>query len=141
MRTMVRYFVLPLQIVLCELEQSWKSRGHTRMVNQRPRAEKQEIDRLLFALDVPANVIHGEDQAGVCLDEDVLPFRVQRLAFGYNAISGFLRAANKIDARLAGMLGELLQRRFADTAGGTDEDGHETRRKSGGDAGIRGLGV
>jgi hypothetical protein len=39
------------------------------------------------------------------------------------------------------MLGELLQRRFADAAGPADEDGYETRRKSGGDAGIRGLDV
>ena len=39
------------------------------------------------------------------------------------------------------MLGELLQRRFADAAGSTNKDGHEARRKSGGDAGIRGLDV
>ena len=39
------------------------------------------------------------------------------------------------------MLGELLQRRFADAASRTHEDGHETRRKSEGDAGIRGLDV
>lgn len=39
------------------------------------------------------------------------------------------------------MLGELLQRRFADAAGGADEDGDETRRESGGDAGVRGLDV
>jgi hypothetical protein len=48
------------------------------------------------------------------------PSEVQRLVFGCDAISGFLRAADKIDAGLAGMLGELLQRRFADTVGGTD---------------------
>lgn len=109
------------------------------MADQRSRAEEQEIDRLFFGLDVPADIIHGADQAGVCLDEDVLALRVQRLAFRCDAISGFLRAADKIDAGLAGVLGELLQRRFTDTAGRTDEDGDETCRKGGGDAGIRGL--
>ncbi|KAL9117089.1 MAG: hypothetical protein Q9187_006380, partial [Circinaria calcarea] len=44
-------------------------------------------------------------------------------------------------ARLADMLGELLQRRFADAAGRTDKDGDEARRKGRGDAGIRGLDV
>jgi len=92
---MVRHFISPLQNIHREAEQFWKNRGHTRMANQRSRAEKQEIDRLLFALDVPADIIHGVDQAGVCLDEDVLPLRVQRLAFGCNTISGFLRAADK----------------------------------------------
>ena len=39
------------------------------------------------------------------------------------------------------MFGELLQRRFADAAGPADKDGHETWRKSGGGAEIRGLDV
>lgn len=103
---------------------------------QRSGAEKQEIDRLLFFLDVPAYIIHGADQAGVCFDEDVLSLRVQRFAFTCNAVSGLLRPADKIDTGLAGMLGELLQRRFADTASSTDEDGDETRWKDGGDTGI-----
>jgi hypothetical protein len=55
------------------------------MANHRSRAEKQEIDRILFALDAPADIIHGADQAGICLDEDVLPLRVQRLTFVRNA--------------------------------------------------------
>jgi hypothetical protein len=49
----------------------------------------------LFGLDVPADIIHGADQADVCLDEDVLALGVQRLAFSCDAISGFLRAADE----------------------------------------------
>ena len=115
--------------------------GYTRIANHHSRTEKQEVDRLLFALNVPADFIHDVNQADVCLDEYVLPFRVQRLAFGYNAISGFLRAANKTDAGSAGMLRELFQRRLADAVGGTDEDGNETRRKREGDTGVRGLSI
>ena len=140
-RVMVRRFISPLQNVLREPEQFGKNRGHTRIANQRSCGEEKEINRLLFALDVLADIIHGADQAGVCLDKHVLALRVQRLAFGCNAISGFLRAANKIDAGLAGMLGELFQRRFTDTTSGTDEDGDKTWRKSGCDARIRGLDV
>lgn len=138
-RTTVRHCLSHLQTPLREPGQCWKTRAHTRPAKQRPCAENQEIDRLLFALDVPADIVHGADQAGVSLDEEVLALGVQRLAFGRDAISGFLRAPDEIDARLAGMLGELLQRRFADAAGGADEDGDETRRESGGDAGVRGL--
>ena len=58
--------------------------------DQRSCAEEQEIDRLLFTLDVTADMIHGADQTRVCLDEDVFPFRVQSFTFGCNAISGFL---------------------------------------------------
>lgn len=117
----------------------WKNGRHTRMADERSRAKEEEIDRRLFGLDVAADIIHGADQAGVRLDEDVLALGVQRLAFGCDAICGFLRTADEIDAGLAGMLGELLQRRLADAAGRTDEDGDETGRKGGGDAGIRGL--
>lgn len=134
---MVRHSISPLaHIVLLGLGQCWKNGRHTCEEFERSGAEKQEIDCLLFVLDVPAYVIHVADQAGVCLDEDVLSLGVQRLAFTCNAISGLLRATDKIDTGLAGMLGELLQRRFADAAGSTDEDGDETRRKDGGDTGV-----
>jgi hypothetical protein len=39
------------------------------------------------------------------------------------------------------MLGELLQRRLTDTAGGTNEDGDKAWGKGGGDARIRRLDV
>jgi hypothetical protein len=116
-----------------------KNRGHTSTDDQRSRAEEEEIDRFLFGLDVPADIIHVADQASICLDEDVLAVGVQRLAFGGDAIPGFLRAADKIDAGFSGVFGKLLERRFADTVSPTDEDGDETRRKGGGNAGIRGL--
>jgi hypothetical protein len=87
------------------------------------------------SLSVPADIIHDANQANICLDEYILPLRAPRLAFRYNAISGFLRAANKIGAGLAGMLRELLTRRLA------DEDGDDNQRKRGGHTGIRGLDV
>jgi hypothetical protein len=43
-----------------------KNRERTYIGDQRSRAEEQEVDRLLFGLDVPADIIHGADQAGVC---------------------------------------------------------------------------
>ena len=58
--------------------------------DQRSCAEEQQIDRLLFTLYVTADMIHGADQTRVCLDEGILPFRVQSFAFGCNAMSGFL---------------------------------------------------
>lgn len=66
-----------LQNVLREPEHFHKNRVHT-LANQRSCAEEQEIDRLLFALDITADIIQGADEAGVCLEEDVLPleFRV-----------------------------------------------------------------
>ena len=106
------------------------------MANQRPSAEKQEVDGLLFLFDVPTNVVHGAEKAGVCLDEAELAFRVHRLAFGRDPISSFLRAADEVNTGLAGILGKVLQRRFADPAGGTNEDGDEAWGKSGGDAGV-----
>ena len=116
-----------------------ESRTHTCTECERSRAQEQEIDGLFFTLDIPADVVHSADQAGVCLDENVLAVGVQRLAFAYDAISGFLRAADEINAGLGNMLGELLQRHLADPARRTSKDGDKARREGGGDAGIGGL--
>lgn len=58
----------------------------TRVSHQRPRGEEQEVDRLLPERNVPANVVHGADQADVRADEDVLAVRVQRRALGDDAL-------------------------------------------------------
>lgn len=75
--------------VLRESEQSWTNHRLT-CCDQRSWAEIEQVDGLLFALDITADFIHGADQADVCLDEDVLPFRVEGLTLCCNTISGLL---------------------------------------------------
>lgn len=106
------------------------------MGNKCSNSQKQNINRLLLALDLPAYIIHHANQAGVRLDEYILPFRVQRFAFGCNSVAGFLLAADEIGAGAAGVLGELLECRFADTVGGADEDADQACGEGGGDLGV-----
>ena len=90
-----------------QLEQ-WEDCGHTGIVNQCSCAQKQEIHGLLFNLDGQTDLIHSVDQAGVCLDEDILAFRVHCLAFGCNALSSFLGAADEVRVGLMACLANCL---------------------------------
>lgn len=109
---------------------------HTCAKNECSDAEEQDIDRLHSSLDVSADFIHVTNEADICLDKDVLSFRIQRLAFGCDAVSGFLGASNEISSWLAGMLRKALERRFTNSVSTTDEDRNETRREYSEDASI-----
>ena len=78
------------------------------MRNHRPLRKKEEIDNLLLALEIPANVIHDFYQADVCLDKCILSLLIQRFALSCNTVSGFLRAPNEIDVWLASIFCKLL---------------------------------
>lgn len=52
--------------------------------------KKEEIDSLLLALNIPANVIHNFYQADVCLDEYKLSILIQRFALSLDTVSSFL---------------------------------------------------
>ena len=106
---------------------------------QRPNSEEEQVNRLLLALEVGAYLVHIADEAGVPFYERILALGVQGLALGGDARAGFLRAADEVYARLAGVLRELLQRRLADAIGGTDEDGDEAGGEGGRDASVGGL--
>ena len=76
---------------------------------QRPGREEEDVDGRLSTLDVVAHGVDVADQAGVGLEECVLAFGVQRLASRGDAAPGFLRAADKEDARLPSLFGELQE--------------------------------
>ena len=115
--------------------------GRTSVAEHRSRREHQYIDRLLLALDLVADAVHVADQAGICLDKDILPVRIERLAFGHDAGCCLLRAADQVDAGLASMLGELPHRRLADPAGAANKNGDKAAGESGGEARVRGLDI
>lgn len=106
------------------------------MGNQRSHSEKQNIDRLLLALNIPTYIIHHANEAAVSLDEYILALRVQLLAFGCNAIPGFLLAADEVGAGAPSMLDELLEGCCPDAVGGADEDADEICGEGEGDLGV-----
>jgi hypothetical protein len=98
--------------------------------NHGARREKEQVDVGLPVLDLPADVVDVLEQRQVRPDEAVRPARVERRQLGRDARGGPLGAADKVDARLDGVLGELLHSALADAAGAADEDGYEARRET-----------
>lgn len=104
-----------------------------------PRTQKQQIHSFLFTLDIATHIINRLEQANIRSDEAVLALTVQNLAFRGDALASFLRATDKVDARLQGVFCKLFQRCFANAAGCAYEDGNESCWEDCGDAGVGGL--
>ena len=97
----------------------------TFVADQCARAQEQNVHRFLLAPDLLADIVDVAYQARVCGDEKVLPFGIGLSTFRCDSIGGLLGASDNVDSWFTGMLGELLQRVFPDSAGATDEDGDE----------------
>ena len=89
--------------------------------------EEEQVDQELAALDLAADVVDVPEQREVGADEEVPPGRVERPQLEQDARRGSFRAADKVDARLDGVLGKLLHGGLPDAAGAADEDGDEAR--------------
>lgn len=76
-------------VCFTDLNVPWNGE-HTRMRDHRSLTLKEEIDGLLLALDIPANIIHDFYQADVCLDKRILSLIIQRFALSCDTVSGFL---------------------------------------------------
>jgi hypothetical protein len=124
-------FVLRVNWNHCE-----KNRERTYIGDQRSRAEEQrrltDFSLVLMSRQTSSTV---RIRLVSALTKMYSPSEVQRLAFGCDAISGFLRAADKIDA---GVGEACLANCFSVVSPiplvALTEDGDETRRKGGGDA-------
>lgn len=117
-------------------EKEKQKRKHTHAHLQSPLAEEEQVDRLLLALDVAADVVDIAQQARVRLHEDVLPSRVECLQFGGQPVAGLLGPADEVDAWPHSMLGEALERGLADARRRAGKDGDGARRDGRSDAGV-----
>ena len=95
----------------------------TDAVLQGPDGQEEEVDGVLLAGEFGADIIHVAHQGAFPLEEDKSAFGVERFTFGRDAVAGFLRAPDNVDAWLSCVFRELLHCRFADSIGAADEHG------------------
>ncbi len=101
--------------------------------------EEEQVDLGLAVLDLAADVVDVAEQREVSADEEVPPGRVEGAQLDQDARCSSLRAADKVDARLDGVLGKLLHGGLPDAAGAADKDGDEARGETLWDARIGGA--
>ena len=113
--------------------------GLTRLAMQGACTQEQEVDSFLLFLELDADIVYVTQQARVFLQIDVCSVCVQLLAFCYDPVGGFLRAANKIDLGLGGGFGKLLEGILSDTACAAYKDSGKAWRESRSYAGVGSL--
>lgn len=104
--------------------------------NQRPATEEKQIDGVLSAPEVTANVVDVFEKTSVILNKVIFTSRVKMFEFCLDTFALAFSAPEEVDARLLCLFGELSERRLSDTTCCTYKDCNEPSRETGSDSGV-----
>lgn len=104
--------------------------------NQRSATEEKQINGVLSAPKVTANVVDVFEKTSVILNKVIFTSRVKMFEFCLDAFALALSAPEEVDARLLCLFGKLSERRLPDATCCTYKDCNEPSRETGGDSGV-----